>query len=138
MIPVIHSRVDTLINCLQKKYPNDPRTKKLFTRDFVIRPKRIIPFFTDSKTVAFTVNKDTIEICVKGPKDGSINGLDESLVVILHELAHVITPSFGHTKEFWDNLKFLEENAFTCDEFFQSNEIRKGSKFSFCGEQFHA
>ena len=27
--------------------------------------------------------------------------------VALHELAHVMTVSIGHTQEFWDNFKFL-------------------------------
>jgi len=31
--------------------------------------------------------------------------------VALHELAHVMTVSIGHTKEFWDNFAFLLEFA---------------------------
>ena len=31
--------------------------------------------------------------------------------VVLHELAHIMTKSIGHTKEFWNNFKFLLQNA---------------------------
>ena len=31
--------------------------------------------------------------------------------VAIHELSHVMTKSIGHKQEFWDNFKFLLENA---------------------------
>ena len=33
------------------------------------------------------------------------------MFVIIHELAHIMTTSIGHTKEFWDNMKYLLEEA---------------------------
>ena len=33
------------------------------------------------------------------------------MFVVLHELAHIMTLSIGHKTEFWDNFKFLLENA---------------------------
>ena len=33
------------------------------------------------------------------------------LFVVIHELAHVMTISTGHTEEFWANMKFLLEQA---------------------------
>ena len=29
------------------------------------------------------------------------------MFVVIHELAHIITKSIGHTDEFWENMKFL-------------------------------
>ena len=29
----------------------------------------------------------------------------------IHEVAHIMTKSIGHTKEFWQNFKFLLKNA---------------------------
>ena len=29
------------------------------------------------------------------------------MFVALHELAHIMTKSIGHTEEFWENFKFL-------------------------------
>ena len=31
--------------------------------------------------------------------------------VAIHELSHVMTKSIGHKQEFWENFKFLLENA---------------------------
>ena len=33
------------------------------------------------------------------------------MFVVLHELAHVCTESTGHTKEFWDNFKWILEES---------------------------
>ena len=33
------------------------------------------------------------------------------MFVAIHELSHVMTKSIGHKQEFWDNFKFLLENA---------------------------
>jgi predicted metal-dependent hydrolase len=33
------------------------------------------------------------------------------MFVAIHELSHIATKSIGHKTEFWDNFKFLLENA---------------------------
>ena len=33
------------------------------------------------------------------------------MFVIIHELAHIMTIQIGHPKEFWDNMKYLLEQA---------------------------
>ena len=33
------------------------------------------------------------------------------MFVAIHEIAHIMTLSVGHTEEFWNNFKFLLENA---------------------------
>jgi predicted metal-dependent hydrolase len=39
--------------------------------------------------------------------------IDENTLtfVSIHELAHVMTKSVGHKQDFWENFKFLLENA---------------------------
>ena len=39
--------------------------------------------------------------------------VDENIItfVALHELSHVMTSSIGHKQDFWNNFKFLLENA---------------------------
>ena len=36
------------------------------------------------------------------------------MFVAIHELSHIATKSVGHKQEFWDNFKFLLENAKEC------------------------
>ena len=33
------------------------------------------------------------------------------MFVVIHELAHVMTKSVGHTPEFWDNMAYLLERG---------------------------
>lgn len=69
---------------------------------------------SDSKYTSYTVNKNTIHMCVRGRGRG-LNGkfIDQNTLffVALHELAHVMTPSIGHTDEFWDTFKDLLSKA---------------------------
>ena len=37
------------------------------------------------------------------------------MFVAIHELGHLMTKSIGHTPEFWDNMKFLLEQAIQKD-----------------------
>ena len=48
-------------------------------------------------------------------RDGTNHLVDKNtlLYVTIHELAHIMTKSVGHTKEFWDNFKYLLEEAIT-------------------------
>lgn len=60
--------------------------------------------------IAHSLGKRSISICIRDP-DGSLSNENACMFVVLHELAHIATPSIGHTKEFWDNMKFLLEMA---------------------------
>jgi hypothetical protein len=60
--------------------------------------------------VAYSLGKNSIFMCVR-EKNGSLADINTSMFVLLHELAHVSTDSYGHTKEFWRNMKYLLEVA---------------------------
>ena len=51
-------------------------------------------------------------MCIR-ERDENNKLIDENTLffVALHELAHVMTMSIGHKKEFWTNFKFLLRNA---------------------------
>jgi hypothetical protein len=66
-----------------------------------------------SKFTSYTVNKGSkIFMCIR-ERDENNKLIDENTLffVALHELAHVMTMSIGHKKEFWTNFKFLLRNA---------------------------
>jgi hypothetical protein len=61
------------------------------------------------RTTSYTLNKgDEIHMCLR-QHDKELNLIDDNTLVFvaLHELAHVMTISIGHTEEFWSNFKFL-------------------------------
>ena len=67
----------------------------------------------DSKYTSYSVNKgEKIVFCIRDKKDGE-NLVKENIMtfVAIHELGHLMTKSIGHKSEFWENFKFLLENA---------------------------
>ena len=67
----------------------------------------------DGRYTSYSVNKgEKLVICLR-KRDGTNQLVDKNtlLYVTIHELAHIMTKSVGHTKEFWDNFKYLLEEA---------------------------
>ena len=44
-------------------------------------------------------------------KTGKIVDTNTMMFVAIHELAHLMTKSIGHTPEFWNNMKYLLQKA---------------------------
>ena len=65
-----------------------------------------------SRFVAYSVNKgDELSICIREKKTEKF--IDDNTVtfVAVHEMAHIMSKETGHPPEFWDNMKYLLENA---------------------------
>ena len=102
--------IDKLIDHLEIYYPNDPRVKRLVKK---FNPNRISESLKGSKYTSYSVNKgQKIVLCLRS-KDHQqkLTDLNTLMFVVLHELAHVLTVSIGHTKEFWSNFKFILKEA---------------------------
>lgn len=65
----------------------------------------------DAKDVAYSISKKSIFICVRAKDGDTIADFNTCVFVLLHELAHVATNSWGHKPEFWKNMQFLLEAA---------------------------
>lgn len=51
---------------------------------------------------AYTVNKsDQVRVCIR--KNGVLQNFNDTVFVMLHELGHIMSESFGHNQEFQDN-----------------------------------
>ena len=58
-------------------------------------------------TAAYTVNKsDEMRICIRDRNDGILN-INTSTFVVLHELAHMMSVSYGHNDEFKSSFNYL-------------------------------
>ena len=67
-----------------------------------------------SQFTAYSENKgEKIAFCLNKNKENDDNLIDEHTLtfVAIHELSHVMSISIGHKSEFWENFKFLLENA---------------------------
>lgn len=88
----IKQKIEILIKSLSI---SDERRKLLETKSIKLEER------DNNKHIGYTINKgDKIGICI----DEDENSL---FFVILHELAHVITKSYGHDETFWNNFEFL-------------------------------
>lgn len=63
------------------------------------------------ENVAFSIGKRSIVVCVREPKGNTLAKMNTCVFVLVHELAHIASIKYGHTPEFWTNMKFLLELA---------------------------
>ena len=99
-----------LVVYVGKKYPDDVSVKKL-TEGF--NPNSISETLPTSNLTAYSENKgEKIAFCLNKTKDGNeLIDLNTLVFVAIHELSHIMTISVGHKQDFWDNFKFLLQNA---------------------------
>ena len=64
-------------------------------------------------------------------KDQKLIDINTLTFVALHELAHVMTKSVGHTEEFWDNFSYLLKNSIKIGIYKYQNFKKKPVKY--CG-----
>lgn len=56
----------------------------------------------DTAYTSYTVHKAKIVLCLR-QKGGAFVPKNTIMYVAIHELAHILTPSLGHTPQFWAN-----------------------------------
>lgn len=68
--------------------------------------------FDIPRTTSYTVNKgDYMAICTRSLETDNIEDIHTLEFVVLHELAHVITDTWGHETPFWVNFKWILKEA---------------------------
>jgi hypothetical protein len=95
---------------MKDKHPSDERVKRLVDG---FNPKRISETLPTSELTAYSENKgEKIAFCLNKTKEGDrLIDIHTLTFVALHELSHIMTKSIGHKQEFWQNFKFVLENA---------------------------
>jgi hypothetical protein len=65
-----------------------------------------------SSHVAYSVNKGSeVSLCIREKDTDDFHDTNTIHFVAIHELAHIMSVSNGHTDEFWDNMKYLLEKG---------------------------
>ena len=106
----VRNNLSQLCIKLEQKYPHDERIHRMNSK---FNPDSIVETDPKSKHTSYSINKgEKIHLCLRS-KDGQQRIVKQNVImfVALHELAHVMTISVGHTKEFWDNFEFLLREA---------------------------
>jgi len=126
----IQKRLYILTAHLKTNFPNDERIKILNKK---YNPDNISESMKSSIYTSYSVNKgEKLVICIK-EKDANESLIDINTImfVVIHEIAHIITTSIGHTKEFWNNMKFILEHAVKLGIYIK--ESYKSSPKKYCG-----
>ena len=123
-------RMKRMVASMKQQYPKDERVK-LLVRNF--NPKRIVETLPTSEYTAYSEGKGTkLAFCLRKYKhEMKLIDINTLTFVALHELTHLMTTSIGHKKEFWDNFKFMLENA-TEDGIYESVDYARNPS-EYCG-----
>lgn len=110
LLASVTQRCKDLVHYMGGKNPEDDRVKRLSNG---FNPKKIMETLPTSELTAYSENKgEKIAFCLnKNKVDDDLIDLNTLTFVAIHELSHIMTKSVGHKQEFWENFKFLLENA---------------------------
>jgi hypothetical protein len=128
----IHEKLNTLI----QKYKDDPNTAsdpRVRTMVDRFNPDNMCENDVHSDSTSYSENKgDRIVICLRS-KEKPYPLADENTImfVVLHEMAHLMTTTIGHTPEFWANFKRILNDGVGAGIYQAVNYSR--SPVSYCG-----
>jgi hypothetical protein len=91
----------------------------------------------EDDSTSYTINKgEEMHICMREKnKDKVLHDVNTMMFVILHEMAHIMSDSVGHNKEFRNNFVFLLKNAAQIDLYKRINYQQEPQ--SYCGLQIN-
>lgn len=106
----IRYNIETLIDYLKKNYGRQKNVKNLVKR---FNMENVLEARHEKDSTSYTINKgEEIHICLRAKTDGKeIHDINTLMFVILHELAHLMSDSIGHNKEFRTNFRFILKRA---------------------------
>jgi|TARA_B110001450_G_scaffold124761_1_gene117405 hypothetical protein len=106
----VNVKLKQLVKHVGKKYPDRENCKRLASK---FNPKKIYETLPTSEYTAYSQNKgEKLAFCLNTKKNGGkLIDLNTLTFVAIHELSHIASKSIGHNEEFWNNFKFLLEEA---------------------------
>jgi len=110
LLAKVTENMKNMVSYMNTKHPEDPRTKRLVEG---FNPKKISETLPTSELTAYSENKgEKLAFCLNTTKKGNdLIDINTLTFVALHELSHIMTESIGHKQEFWQNFKYLLQNA---------------------------
>ncbi len=126
----VNTQAIEFVKKLGKDFPENEAVQRL-VKGF--DPKKVSETLPNEKLTAYSENKgEKLAFCLSKTKH-SEKLIDENTLkfVYLHELAHIMSKSIGHKKEFWDNFKFLIGEAKKLG-FYNPIDYKKNNQ-TYCG-----
>lgn len=89
--------------CYKNKLPTENDASRLYSR---FKNTQINETATNETSAAYVVNKgQELRVCLNDENK------NDTMFVLLHELAHIMSKSYGHNDEFKKNMDFLVKEA---------------------------
>ena len=103
---------DKLTKLVEYVVSNDPDREGVQQLKRNFNSRNIIENTPGGKYTAYSVNKgEQLALCLRDAKDDTFIKLNLIIFVAIHEIAHVMTDEVGHTKKFWNNMRYLLEEG---------------------------
>jgi len=135
LLAKVTEKCKALVAYMGKKFPDNPDVQRLVKN---YNPQKVMETLPTSEYTAYSENKgEKLAFCLNKQKTENNNLIDEHtlMFVSIHELSHVMTKSIGHKSEFWQNFKFLLENAKEAG--IHDPEDYKKKPREYCGMKIH-
>jgi hypothetical protein len=128
LIAKIKQRLITLLEHIERTFGADDERVANLKMNF--RPERLKEGVSTPGYTSYSINKgEQIVLCLRnGDKLVDINTM---MFVVLHEFAHLASVSIGHTQEFWDNFKWILEEAINIGIYVKQDFDKKSVEY--CG-----
>jgi predicted metal-dependent hydrolase len=120
LLATIRMKLDKICETMKEKYPDDDSVNRMVEK---FNPENITEAGKNNKYTSYSVNKgEKIVFCIRQKTDKE-ELVDENTItfVAIHELAHIMTKSVGHTEEFWSNFKRLLKVAVSIGVYQRAN-----------------
>lgn len=135
LLAKVTEKCKALVAYMGKKFPENPDVQRLVKK---YNPLKVMETLPTSEYTAYSENKgEKLAFCLNKQKTENNNLIDEHtlMFVSIHELSHIMTKSIGHKSEFWQNFKFLLENAKEAG--IHDPEDYKKKPREYCGMKIH-
>ena len=130
MIATVRGNLVKLAQELKKKNEGNIDIERMINN---FNPNNIVESEKNNKYTSYSINKGEKTVyCMRSRDDkNELVQINTMMFVALHELAHTMSKSIGHTKEFWDNFRILLRNAIKLKIYKRVNYNEKPVKY--CG-----
>ncbi len=132
LLAKVRQNLDKLADYLKENHQDDVRIQRLIKN---YKPEKISESIPKANYTSYSVNKgEKIVFCIRSKDEKEeLVSLNTIMFVAIHELAHVITKSIGHTDEFWDNMKFLLKKSVKINIY--KKHDYKNNPIPYCGTE---
>ena len=128
----IRYKLMKICSSMKEKYPDDDAVIRMNEK---FNPDNIVEAGKNNQYTSYSINKgEKIVFCIR-QKTEKEELVDENTItfVAIHELAHIMTKSVGHTDEFWSNFKRLLKESLPLSVYTQENYTKDPKEY--CGIQ---